>query len=266
MPDTLFHLPLPVACGLVIACLCAYSLVGLVITRRFVLPRLRVSGEDSEFSGAMVQAVMVFYGLAVALVAVSVWETHSEVSDVVSLEASRLGCLYRDVGGYPEPVCTELRGELRGYTDYLIEEAWPQQRNGVHPTRGIEWMSRFQTTLLAVEPDTEALKILHAEVLRAYNHMLEARRLRMDAMLVKLPNALWFVISFGACISLASTFLFKVHDIRLHAAQVLLLAVFVGLVITLIVAFDRPFHGELGIDPDAYGFIREQLMTTTPAS
>jgi hypothetical protein len=266
MPEALFHLPLPAIGGLVIGCLCVYSMAGLAVTRRCVLPRLKVSGEDSEFSGAMVQAVMVFYGLAVALVAVSVWETHSEVSNVVSLEASRLGCLYRDVGGYPEPVRTELREELRGYTDYLIEEAWPQQRNGVHPTRGIEWMNRFQTTLLAVEPDTEGLKILHAETLRAYNHMLEARRLRMDAMLVKLPNALWFVISFGACISLASTFLFKVPDIRLHLAQVLLLAVFVGLVITLIVAFDRPFYGDLGIDPDAYQFIREQLMIPPPAS
>jgi hypothetical protein len=261
MPESLFHLPLPAAGALIIGCLCAYALLGLAVTRRFVLPWLRVSGEDSEFSGAMVQAVMVFYGLAVALVAVNVWESHSEISDVVSLEASRLGCLYRDVEGYPEPIRSELRAELRGYTDYLIEEAWPLQRNGAQPARGIEWMNRFQTTLYSFEPDSEGRKILHAETLRAYNLMLESRRLRMGAVLVKLPNALWFVISFGACISLASTFLFKVPDFRLHAAQVLLLAVFVGLVITLIVAFDRPFLGDLGLDPEPYQLIRNQLMT-----
>jgi hypothetical protein len=261
MPDSLFRLPLLISGGLIIGCLCAYSLLGLALVRRFVLPRLRVSGDDSDFTGAMVQAVMVFYGLAVALVAVSVWETHSGVSEVVSMEASRLGGIYRDVSGYPEPIRTELRDELLGYTTYLIDEAWPQQRTGVQPTRGVEWMNRFQASLCKFEPATEGQKLLHGEALSAFNRLIEARRMRLDAMLVRLPNALWFVITFGACISLASTFLFKVPDIRLHAVQVLLLSIFVGLVITLILAFDRPFTGDLGIGPESYQLIREQLMT-----
>jgi hypothetical protein len=49
------------------------------IVRRCILPRLRMQGADSEFSGAMPQAVMVFYGLAVALIAVSVWQSYSDV-------------------------------------------------------------------------------------------------------------------------------------------------------------------------------------------
>jgi hypothetical protein len=260
MPEFLFHVPLPVAGGLIIGGLCAYSLIGLILVRRFVIPRLKVSLDDSDFSGAMVQAIMVFYGLAVALVAVSVWETHSEVSAVVSMEASRLGGLYRDVSGYPEPIRTELRNELHGYTDYVIVEAWPLQRRGIHPTGGVKWMNRFQATLCAFQPANDSQKILHAEALRAYNQLIEVRRLRLDAMLVRLPNALWFVINFGACISLGSTFLFKVRDVRLHATQVLLLSVFVGLVVMLILAFDRPFLGDLGIDPSPYQLVREQLM------
>jgi hypothetical protein len=260
MPESLHQLPLPVVGLLIIGTLCLYSLAGVACTRRFVLPRLNVNGDDSEFTGAMVQAIMVFYGLAMALVAVSVWETHSEVSGTVSHEASRLGCLYRDVSGYPEPLRSELRGELLGYTNYLIDEAWPQQRNGTRPTRGIEWMNRFQTSLYSFEPSTEGKKILHVEAMRAYNHMLETRRLRLDAMLIKLPNTLWFVILFGGAISLAATFLFKVRDARLHYIQVTLLSVFIGLIVTLIVAFDRPFHGELGIDPEPYRLIRDQLM------
>lgn len=260
MPEFLFHLPLPVAGVIIIGTLCLYSLAGTAVTRRFILPRLKVSGEDSEFTGAMVQAIMVFYGLAVALVAVSVWETHSEVSGTVSQEASRLASLYRDVSGYPEPLRSELQAELRGYTHYLIDEAWPQQRDGIHPTRGIEWMNRFQSSLYSFEPDTDGKRILHAEAMRAYNHMLETRRLRMDAMLVRLPGTLWFVIGLGAAISLAATFLFKVRDHRLHVIQVLLLSIFIGLVITLVLAFDRPFHGDLGVGPEAYVLIRDQLM------
>lgn len=261
MPYSFSKLPLVVSGGAIIALLCLYSVVGLWVVRRFLLPRLRVSGEDSEFSGAMVQAVMVFYGLAVALIAVSVWETHAGVSDVVSLEASRVGELYRDVSGYPEPVRSELREILRGYTEHVISEAWPLQHRGGMPTVGVEWMNRFQTIHCAFEPATEGQKILHAEALRAYNQLIEARRLRLDAMLVKLPGTLWFVIFIGAMISLASTFFFKVEDVRLHATQILLLAVFVGLVLMLILAFDRPFLGDLGIGPEPYQLIRKQLMS-----
>jgi uncharacterized membrane protein YhhN len=42
--------------------------------------------------------------LAVALKAVSVFETYSDVSRILSQEASALAALYRGVGGYPEPV------------------------------------------------------------------------------------------------------------------------------------------------------------------
>lgn len=261
MPEFLFHLPFPAAALLVICALCCYSLVGLAVTRRWILPRFDPEADDSDFIGAMVQAVMVFYGLAVALVAVSVWETHADISDLISEEASRIGGLYHDVGGYPEPVRSEMRNELRGYTDYLIDEAWPNQSEGRPSNRGVEWMRRFQSNLCGFEPGTEGQKALHGETLSAYNRLIEARRLRLDAMGTKLPSELWFIINFGACVSMAATFFFRVREVRLHIIQVLLLAVFVGLVISMILAFDRPFLGDLGIGSEPYQVIRDQLMT-----
>ena len=58
---------------------------------------------------------------------------------------------------------------------------------------------------------------------------------------------MWAVIVIGAFIGLSASFFFKVEDARLHAIEVLLLAVFIGLVIFMIVALDRPFRGDLGI-------------------
>jgi hypothetical protein len=60
----------------------------------------------------MLQSVMVSYGLAVALIAVSVWQTHADASAVVSQEATALAALYRNVTGYLEPVRTSLQNEL----------------------------------------------------------------------------------------------------------------------------------------------------------
>ena len=98
MPENAFNTPLWIVGLIAVGALCTFAMVGLEIVRRQVVARLRVGVEDSEFTATMVQCVMVFYGLAVALIAVSVWETHSSVSDTVSLEASRLSELYRDAG------------------------------------------------------------------------------------------------------------------------------------------------------------------------
>ena len=95
--------------------------------------------------------------------------------------------------------------------------------------------------------------------------LIEARRLRMDAMLTKLSPLLWIVIVAGAAISLTSAFFFQVGDPTRHRIQVLLLAGLMGMVITLIFAFDRPFHGDLAVDHGPYEFGKEQLLTDQPS-
>jgi hypothetical protein len=260
MLDFVFDLPLIVTGPAIVGVLCLFAVAGMKAVRRRVLPRLRIHVEDSEFTGAMMQCVMVFYGLAVALIAVNVSQTYSDVSKIVSEEVSALNALYRDVTSYPEPIRLDLQKDLREYTEYVIKEAWPLQRRGKTPTAGFQHMTRFQAALNKFEPATEGQKILHAETLRAYNLLIQARRQRLDAAGTALPGVMWGVIIAGAFISLSASFFFKVEDGRLHGILVLLLATFIGLVIFMILALDRPFRGDLGLSPEPYQLIYDQLM------
>ncbi len=260
MFDFFYDLPLVISGLLIVGLLGLFAITGMALVRRHVLPRLRIHGRDSEFTGAMVQAVMVFYGLAVALIAVSVFETYSDVSKIVSQEAAALAGLYRDASGYPEPVRPLLQKELRDYAQFVIHTAWPAQQRGRVETGGVEMMNRFQKTLIGFEPVTEGQILLHGEALRAYNHLVEVRRLRLDAVHTGLPSMMWVVIVLGAIISLSSSFFFKVEDGRLHGILVKLLAAFMGLIIFMIFALDHPFRGELGVSAEPYQLIYEQLM------
>ena len=206
--DFLFALPLLIAGPVIVGLLCLYAVSGLWVVRRWVLPRLRIQVVDAEFSSAMLQAVMVFYGLAVALISVNVWQTYSDVSKIVSQEATAVAGLYRDVSSYPDPIRAQLQQGLRDYVDDVIHQAWPLQQQGKVPTGGVKLMNRFQTRLTGFEPATEGQKILHAETLGAYNRMIQARRLRLDAVGTRLPGMLWFIIILGAVISLSSCFFF----------------------------------------------------------
>lgn len=84
--------------------------------------------------------------------------------------------------------------------------------------------------------------------------------MRLDSVERKLPGILWLVIVLGAFISLISSFYFPVLDEHVHRIQVGLLAGFIGLVIFMILALDRPYRGDLGLKPRPYEVLYEQLM------
>lgn len=256
----LFDLPLIVTGPALIGILVGISLLSLTWFRRHRLPRLKFGEGDVEFSAAMLASIMVFYGLATALTAVQVWETYEKVKEITELEASTLGAFYRDVSEYPEPSRSLMRTGIRDYTHRIIHESWPQQRQGMIPTMGVKSMDQIQTVLFRFEPVTEAQKGLAIETLASYDRMLEARRMRLDSVERRLPGILWLVVVLGAFISLISAFYFPVHDERVHRAQVALLAGFIGLVIFMILALDRPYRGDLGLKPRPYEVLYEQLM------
>ena len=256
----LFDLPLFVIGPVVIGILVGGSILGLNWCRTHVLPRLRFGERDGDFSAAMVASIMVFYGLATALIAVHVFEVYEHVKEITKHEAASLAVLYRNVSEYPEPLRGILREEVRAYTDQVIHQSWPLQRRGKVPTEGVRLMDEFQSTLVAFEPATEAHKALALETLASYGRMMEARRLRLDSVERKLPGVMWLVIVLGAFVSLASTYFFPVLDPRVHRIQVGLLAVFVGLVIFMILALDRPYRGDLGLKPKPYEAAYKQLM------
>lgn len=259
----LFDLPLILTGPAIIAVLVGFSMVSLNWFRKHTLPRLKI-GHDGDFSAAMLTSIMVFYGLATALTAVQVWEAYEKVREVTEREASTLSVVYRYVSEYPEPYRGTLRESLRGYTDQIIHGAWPLQHAGKIPTEGVRIMEEFQRKLVSFEPTTEAQRILAFETLASYSRLMEARRLRVNSVERCLPAVLWIVIVLGAFVSLISAFYFPVLDPHVHRVQVALLAGFIGLVIFIILALDRPYRGDLGLKPTPYEIIYEQLMQ--PAS
>jgi hypothetical protein len=261
MIDFLFTLPLWVLAVVLNFWLMGFGLASLWAFRRWVLPRVRVDTQAAMFLGAAVlQSAMVLYGLVAALTAVSVWQRHSQVSDIASKEATAIAGLWRDLGGYPQRERNEMRDTLSGYTHQIIHEAWPAQNRGEVPTTGVTWMDRLQGQLFAFEPGTDAHRILHGETLSAYNRMIEVRRLRLDAVNSGLPGVMWFVLLPGAmgCIFLA--LFIGVEDVRVHSFLIVALAGFVAMVLFVIISLDRPFIGDMAVQPGSYELIYNQLM------
>ena len=238
------------------------SLVGLVLTRRLVLPRLHYHDGDNDAVSGTVQAIGVFYGITVGLIAIGVWNSYVSASDLVSKEAMSVGALYRDVSGYPQPISGEMQLKVREYTVFVINQAWPAQKIGQsqYVNGGTKIMDELQAKLYTFEPATAGQTALHAETLKAFNTLIENRNLRIDAVGGGLSSQMWAVIWIGAIISISIGYFFRIPDLKLHAILVALTAGFLAMVLFLIVINDKPFFGYASVSSEPYQLILNRVI------
>jgi len=262
MPIWLYQIHPLYAGLLLVAVIEIVSMIGLFLTRRLILPRFHYHEGTNDAVSGTVQAIGVFYGITVGLIAVGVWNTNSNASDLVSKEASGIGALYRDVNGYPDPVRTELKSKLREYTVFVIETAWPEQQagRGQRVDAGTRIMDEFQGKLYAFQPANPGQVALHTETLAAYNKLIEYRRLRIDAVDNALSATMWTVIWVGAVISIGVAYFYNIPDARLHVILVALMSGFLAMVLFMITVNDRPFFGHVSVSSAPYKIILDRLI------
>ena len=260
MPEWIYAMP-PLRVGvLMVAGVEAIALAGLFLARRFLLPRFRWHDGVTDAISGTVQSIGVFYGLTVGLIAIAVWETHSDASETVSRKAAAIAALYRDVSGYPSPLREKLQGGLAEFTHAVVEKVWDEQRHGRTMDVGTRVLNQLQRDLFTYEPTSAGQRALHEETLRAFNILINERRVRIDAVTAKLAPVMWAVIWIGAAFSIGVAYLYKIEDPKLHGTLVALMAGFLSIVIFMIAINDRPFMGVNGITPESYQLVLDGLI------
>src|SRR3954469_15344004 len=135
------------------------SVVGLFVFQRLAHRRLQLSQHLNHQIIFFASMIGMFYSLTAGMIAVGVWTTYRQMENVVSSEATSIGCLYRDISGYPEPSRTQLQGEVRSYVDFLLNKAWPLQRHGVPTDEATRKLTKLEALLVQYEPATSGQQI-----------------------------------------------------------------------------------------------------------
>lgn len=233
--------------------------LGIFVSRPIVRSWIHGGRSANDMVGFAFSGFSVLYGLLLGLLAVAAYQNFAAVGDVVTKEASTLASLYRDLQGYPEPIRGDLRGKLREYTRFVIEDSWPEQRKGNIPAGGSERVTAFFNDFIAFKPQDKSEEIVHAEALRQFNAYIELRRERLANVTTGIPAVLWWVVAIGAVLNIAFVWLL---DMEIHVHLILggILSLFLGIVIFLIAAMDNPFRGEVSIGPDAFQLVYDSTM------
>lgn len=255
-----YDLPNWLFCLLTIFVFVAFGVAGLLPTRDWVRRQHRINHSHNDIVGYYLAAITVFYGITLGLVAVGTWTTYSDVGAKVDREAEIVSSIYRDAGGYPEPVRDGLQSDLKDYLHDVIYVGWPQQRRGIVPTGSGVILKRFQSRMLSFEPATAGQQIVHAETYKQFNNLIEARRARLSAVTTGLPGSLWALVILGALISIAVTLFFDTQSLSMHLWMTVLMSALLGLIIFLVGTLDNPFRGEVSVAPDALQSVYTLLM------
>jgi hypothetical protein len=106
--------------------------------------------------------------------------------------------------------------------------------------------------ILEFEPATDGQSIVHAEVLSAFNTLVEFRRRRIEATSYAVPGALWAVVLIGAALAIFASYLFNVDSLLAQSLLTTLLASMIALLVFFIATTDHPYRGVNAMRPRAY--------------
>jgi hypothetical protein len=235
-------------------------LLGTLVLRPFVRPWFHREPGLNATLGDYLQYFGIIYGLLLGLLAVGTYQNHTDAEKAVVSEAAALSALYRDVSGYPEPLRSDLRELVRDYTRSTIEDAWPQQRRGILPLPGpVNQVVAIYARMAQFEPQTMGQQAIHETALRQFDTFLESRRERLYSVTSGMPRVMWYTVALGALFNMIFLWLF---DLRLGPHLVLggLVSFFTATMICLIAILDNPFRGEVGVSPEAFQLVYEQIM------
>ncbi len=237
----------------------AVTWAGVILIRPFLWAWLRPEPRVNELVSHASGGFSLFYALLLGLLSVAAYQNAERVKQLVSVEAAGIASLYRTFAAYPEPLRSELEYLLRDYTLYVINEDFPAHRQGRITNGGSNRLQLIERRLAEYEPTSRSREILHSEVFRGFSEVSSARHQRLAAVDVRIPAVLWYVVAIGAAITVTMLWMLNMR-FRSHLLLGGIVSFFLGVMLFVILAMDRPLRSELGVGADAFRLIYDVVM------
>ena len=224
---------------------------GIIFFKPFIRWWLRKQPASNDLVNYASAGFSLFYGLLLGLLSVATFGNSSSVEASVDREASSIASLYRSVTSYPEPLRGELQFLLRDYTLYVINKDWPAHSEGKIWNGGALRLQVIEKDILSLVPTSHTEQLLQEQSIKSLDDLNTARQERLTGVSTAIPGVLWYVVAIGALINILLIWLLDMR-FTLHMILGGIISFFLGVMIFLITAMDRPLQGSVSVSPDAY--------------
>jgi hypothetical protein len=235
-------LPLPLAATALIGGSVALSVGLLAVLRR----RQDSAHGHNDFIGMIFAQVALLYSVLLAFMVFSTWQRFTDSASSVTDEAAAVVVAYRDTELFPEPIRSEAQAAFRSYVNEVMDNEWASHgevvphssRDALNPLWNV--YRRYQP----VDPAAQS----HLAGAEDRLHDVEAQRhARHLAGESSLPNVFWWLLVGGGVVTVGMTFLFSIERRRVHLVQVGVLSGILAAVMSLILALNFPFTGDVHV-------------------
>jgi hypothetical protein len=240
------NVPTPLLAVLLIVGIPAAMVVLQAMARRYG-QRLSGGGQN-EVAGVVVAVIGGMYAILLGLTIVTLWEQYSDATDVVDLEARKLGDVVRDSEALGDNVSQQVRQEATAYAHAVIEEEWNLPVMG--PSRTAQGsIDRRLLALRAPEAVDPANRSFLELTLGEVDDLSEARSRRLGLAEQDIPGLMWLTVLAATAVTAGFCLLFDLRDARLHFVLVAGVGAMLGISLFLMLVLDFPFTGALAVAP-----------------
>lgn len=141
----------------------------------------------------------------------------------------------------------------------MISKDWPSHNGGEIWNGGNLRLQVIQQKLISLQPLDHAQNLLQEQSMKYFGELSDARQERLTGVNTSIPGVLWYVMIIGALINILLIWLL---DMRLMLHMILggIISFFLGVMIFLIAAMDRPMQGQVSVSSDPYKVMYRQVM------
>lgn len=226
------------------------SVIGSLLVRKYASHELL--RETNDVAGFIYAVIGVIYAVVLGLVLVSTWERSFDAQTSVAHEASIVGALYRGASALPDADEERLQNALRTYRTAVVDKEWVTMQTGDGSTEAREALLGVYVALHSVEPTTVRESIWLTRLIEDVNSLADVRQERLASARTSLPTLLWVVVIVGAAIVIAFSYLFGTPAATPAVLMIAALTATIALTVVTLAALDRPFSGEIRVQPDAF--------------
>ncbi len=212
------------------------------------LPRFLVNQEPHE-ARETIHLTSVLCALLLTFMIVLLWQAYSALQENMVQEAKTIGTLEIFTESLPKEYDLKISALLEAYVNTLINDEWPQMRNGKSSAQATELLLELRYAIESIDAKDPLLSTYRHEMLQDYNDIVFSRNLRIDHLESSIPD--FFLFTIGA--NLLGMFLLlcllnPASHKRSHLFFLLLTSGILGLNFSFLIVLDYPFSGELSIN------------------
>lgn len=235
----------------ILAALAAVALVVAVavVFKKYGQDDAEPDGATASHTGAMISALFL---LIFAIAVIVPWTVADEARKNTSAEAQALTETYWDAAGLPGPERQQVRDDIKGYINHVIDKEWPEMQKGHLSPAAWQRIEALRIKLAGFNFKDESASDVRDDALERIREVSGARRQRASDAESGLPDGVLFFTVVTGIVMILFPFLIGARPKGMPLVSLGIMAAMLGVSMYLVFDINHAFSGSLAVQPAAF--------------